>query len=85
MQFLITNIMISVGIYLTIATTLILINGKTKEMGAGKNDLKFDELAIDYSEMPLLSSYNCRDGEKLNYRYYPAQSEKVLILLHGSG
>jgi len=85
MEFIITNIIITVVIYLTIATTLILIDGKSKEMEANKEDLKFDELAIDYSGMPVLSTYKCRDGSKLNYRYYPAKSENVLILLHGSG
>jgi len=85
MELIITNIVISVCIYLVIATTLILINGEAKEMDNGEDDLKFDELAIDYSGMPALNSYECRDGSKLNFRYYPSSSEKVLILLHGSG
>jgi len=85
MEFIITNIIITVVIYLTIATTLILIDGKSKQMEANKEDLKFDELAIDYSGMPVLSTFESRDNSKLNYRYYPAKSENVLILLHGSG
>lgn len=85
MEFIITNIIISICVYITIAITLILINGKAKKMDEGKDDLKFDELEIDYSGMPLLKSYECRDGSKLNYRYYPSSSEKVLVLLHGSG
>jgi non-heme chloroperoxidase len=85
MEFLITNIIITVFIYLSIATTLVLIDGKSREMETNNEDLKFDELVIDYSVMPLLSSYECRDESKLNYRHYPAKSDNVLILLHGSG
>ncbi len=47
--------------------------------------MKFNELAIDYSLIPSLLGYDCRDGKSLEYRYYPSNSKKVLVLLHGSG
>ena len=46
--------------------------------------LSFDELRLDYTEIPLLAYYTARDGARLPYRHYPAQSEKILLLLHGS-
>ncbi len=84
-QFILTNIIISIGIYLIIATVLVLLNGKPKRNTMNENKLSFDELDIDYTELPALDTYVCRDGVALNYRYYPAQTNKVLILLHGSG
>jgi hypothetical protein len=80
-----TNIVISIIIYFVIATVLVLINGKVKSSSATENKLAFDELDIDYEGLPLLEGYKCRDGVQLDYRYYFAQSNKVLILLHGSG
>jgi pimeloyl-ACP methyl ester carboxylesterase len=78
-------IFISMAIYLIIATVLIIIDGKPKETISKQNGLGFNELVIDYTGLPALDSYFCRDGTKLNYRYYPAQTNKVLVLLHGSG
>ncbi|MCJ7654881.1 MAG: alpha/beta hydrolase [Dehalococcoidia bacterium] len=78
-------IFISFAIYLIIAAVLIIINGKPKENISKQRALAFDELVIDYTELPPLNSYSCRDGMELNYRYYPAQTNKVLVLLHGSG
>ncbi len=85
MDIVLINISISLGIYLTIATTLIIINGKSKDIGISEDGLKFDELAIDYSKMPEHKSYICRDETILNYHHYSAKSEKVLIMIHGSG
>lgn len=85
MDIILINIAISIGIYLTIATTLILINGKSKDIGSSDEGIIFDELAIDYSNMPQYKTYVCRDKTKLDYHHYPAQSEKILILIHGSG
>ena len=57
---------------------------------ASQNEgLRFDELAIDYSELPELSRYAARDGTVLPVRHYPvvppAPSDRVLVLIHGSG
>jgi len=87
---IIWQILISVGIYFGISTGLIIIDGKPKidvkpkENIINESNLQFNELAVDYSEIPALTSYSCRDGASLNYRYYSSQSNKVIILLHGS-
>lgn len=57
---------------------------------ASQNDgLRFDELALDYSEIPALGAYTARDGATLSLRHYPLQSptstDRVLVLIHGSG
>jgi alpha-beta hydrolase superfamily lysophospholipase len=48
------------------------------------NGLSFAEILIDYSAIPPLKTYAARDGASLPYRYYPARSNKTLILLHCS-
>ena len=78
-------ILISFVVYLSIATVLIIVDGKPKEVISKPTALAFNELKIDYTGLPPLDSYLCRDGTELNYRYYPAQTNKVLVLLHGSG
>ncbi len=83
MDFILINILISLGIFLLIASTLIIIDGKSNS--TSDNNLKFDELAIDYGAIPPTTSYECRDGKSLDYRYYPANANKALVLLHGSG
>jgi non-heme chloroperoxidase len=85
MDIILINIAISVVIFFTIALSLIVINGKSKKIATTEDGLKFDELAIDYSNMKPLQTYICRDNTKLNYHHYQSQSETILILLHGSG
>lgn len=85
MNIIFQNLIISIAVYFAIATILILVNGKSKEIESKKGGLKFDELIINYEKIPSLDSYVCRDGVKLNHYHYSAQTNKVLILLHGSG
>jgi len=47
--------------------------------------IRFDELRINYSGIPDLLEFPARDGTRLPYRHYPAQSNVHLVLLHGSG
>ena len=50
--------------------------------------MNFDSLTrVDYATLPDLQSYTTRDRSKLQVRFYEssAASDKVLILLHGSG
>jgi len=82
---IITNFLISFAIYLCITAVLIIIDGKPKHKNSHQNELSFEELAIDYTSLPSLDTYQCRDGAFLNYRYYPSTVETVLVLLHGSG
>jgi non-heme chloroperoxidase len=40
--------------------------------------------SIDRSDMPPLSHYTARDGATLAYRAYPADPERVAVVVHGS-
>lgn len=87
MEILVTilfNILISVGGYLGLASSLVIIDGKAKQNTPDNNKLKFNELKFDYSDLPEIQYYVTRDNANLNYRYYPSKSNNVLILLHGS-
>ncbi len=77
-------IIISVVIQFSIALVLILF-GKGKTPTPDECDLTFDELFLDYTNLPPLQTFAVRDGSKIVYRHYPAQSSKVIILVHGSG
>jgi len=79
------QILISIGVFFNIATVLILINGKPAEQPENKMNLSFDELLIDYSDLPTLETYSTRSGDELSFRHYPANTDTVLVLLHGSG
>lgn len=41
-------------------------------------------LAADWSGLPPVSVFRARDGFAVAYRHYPADSDKALILVHGS-
>ncbi len=71
-------------IYFIIAVVLI-INGKPQKPTQEQNSLDFKELFVDYKSIPRLITFVAGDGKQLVYRHYPAQSDKVVILLHGSG
>ena len=77
-------ILISLVIQLMIATVLIIF-GTGKLPDTPESGLVFDELYLDYSPLSELKTFPARDGEALGYRHYPAESNKVLILVHGSG
>ena len=81
---LLTFVLISALIYFGLAAVLICI-GKAKKSTQDESALAFNELYFDYSNLPELDSFPARDGTLLHYRYYPAESDKALILLHGSG
>jgi pimeloyl-ACP methyl ester carboxylesterase len=81
---IISSVIILVAVYFAIATFLVVSGGQRKPT-EGKERLAFDELRIDYKELPQLKTYAARDGKQLSYRFYPAQSNRVIILLHGSG
>ena len=77
-------LIISVAIYFAIAAVLILGVKPTKPT-PDEGGPAFNKLFIDYTNLPQLKTFTARDGKQLAYRYYPAQSDKVIILLHGSG
>lgn len=50
------------------------------------DSLNFDNLSTDENVETPLQHYEARDGQRLSYRYYDGgESDKALILLHGSG
>lgn len=79
-----SSLFISAAIYLLIAGFLV-VSDQQRKPNQGKRRLSFDELVIDYKGLPQLSTFMARDGNQLSFRYYQAQAQKVLILLHGSG
>jgi len=81
---ILTFLIISVVIYFGIAAVLIL-GGKPKKPTSYEGGPAFNELFFDYSNLPELKTFAARDGKQLAYRHYPSQSDKVVILLHGSG
>ncbi len=84
---ILTSLGIGVVIYFGLAAGLTVagVPGQAPETNEDSG-LSFQELYIDYENLPDLQSYTARDGTALDYRYYPAGSaDKVLILLHGSG
>jgi non-heme chloroperoxidase len=82
--FLFSTVLIAAAIYLAIAAALIVF-GKPKTPSQDQKSLAFKEVLVDYKNLPALRTFSARDGKQLAYRYYPAQSDKVVILLHGSG
>ena len=77
-------VFIFVVIYFGIASVLIIIS-KPNNTHQAERGLTFDELRVDYSSLPSLQRFTARDGTLLSFRYYPTQSNKIIILLHGSG
>lgn len=77
-------ISISAGIYFGIATVMIM-SGKARKAHEPRNTLAFQELFVPYPDIPPLNTFTARDGRELSYRHYPGPSNKILILLHGSG
>ena len=77
-------ILISAVIFFLIAFVAILL-GRPKKIPSDQGGLDFTKVLIDFSGAPELQSFKARDGTRLAYRHYPAESDKVVILFHGSG
>jgi len=82
-KFVVSFVLISVVIYFGIIAVL-LLTGKPKKPEPAQRGPAFEELFFDYSSLPELKSYTTRDGTQLAYRHYPAESDKIVILLHGA-
>lgn len=74
----------SAVVYCGIAAVLVLM-GKPEAPASDPGSLAFDELFVDYANLPGLQYYTAKDGAQLPYRHYPAHSDNVIVLLHGSG
>ena len=79
-----TFVFISIIIQCGIAAVLIRF-GKGTQSTSDTAGLDFSELIFDYSAIPALRDFSARDGQHMMYRQYPAQSNTLLILVHGSG
>jgi non-heme chloroperoxidase len=77
-------VFLSVAAYFGTAALLIRL-GKPKKQIPQQNGPAFREVHRNYRGLPELQQFTARDGRRLNYRHYPARSNKVLILIHGSG
>jgi len=77
-----TFLLISSVIYFGISIVLIFIIKPKKPAQAS---LVFNELFFDYTNLPVLNKFKARDDSSLKYRHYPSQSNKIIILIHGSG
>ena len=77
-------IFMSVAVYFGMAALLIGL-GKPKKKPPQKDGPAFEELYMDYRGLPELKEFTAHNGSQLSYRHYPARSDKVLILIHGSG
>ena len=75
---------VSVVVYFGLAAVLILVGKPGGEPDPAKAP-SFGELKLDYGGLPEPETYRARDGAALEYRLYPAESTRTLILLHGSG
>jgi non-heme chloroperoxidase len=78
------SVLISAIVYFTIAALLIMC-GKPKKPVTESNGLTFRELFFNYKSIPQLRTFSARNGTQLEYRLYPSESDKTIILLHGSG
>ena len=78
------NLAISAAVFFAIAVSLTLF-GTKKKPDAPESGLSFEDLYIDYTDIPDLTTFTARDGKPLTYRYYPSRADKTLVLIHGSG
>ena len=77
-------VLISMVIYIGIASALIIFGTPTAEQ-TDVAEMRLDELVFDDSGLPDFRWYRARDGRDLPYRYYPSNSTTALVLIHGSG
>lgn len=79
-----TFILTSAAIYLALSLALIAV-GKPEKRPSNTKNLSFGELRFDMSSLPEIERFQTRDGTTLSYRHYASPSDRVVILLHGSG
>lgn len=77
-------LLITAVIYLCIAVGLIASDARRKPP-PGSRSLDFDQVGQREAPHPPAKTFQARDGAALSYRLYPSTSDRVLILLHGSG
>ncbi len=84
LAFCLISFLIAGVVYLAMALLLILF-GLASPGESGKDSLDFKVLKNSAEQAAPLEQFRARDGTELGYRYYPAKSDRVLLLIHGSG
>ncbi len=80
------TIAISVVIYLGISLVLIFTDAPVERPAASDGSVGFSEaIEADYSTMPDTITYTARDDSNLPYRRYDGGTDRLIVLVHGSG
>lgn len=80
------SIAITVVIYLGIALTLVFTDAPAERPVASGGGVGFAEaIEADYGTLPDTITYAARDGSLLPYRRYDGGSNRLIVLVHGSG
>lgn len=87
---ILTGILISVGItvvvYFGIALVLTFSERPPERPQASDSSVGFAEaIDADYTTMPAQRVFTARDGSALPYRLYEGGTERMIVLVHGSG
>lgn len=85
-----TTILISLGIsaviYLGLAVTLTFSDAPKEQRPAEGSGISFSEaVGADYASLPETLHYEARDGSSLPYRLYEGDTDRLIVLVHGSG
>lgn len=75
-------LLISASIYVVVALSLTVIPVKRNIV---EKSLHFEALTTENIQADIAQNYQARDGENLFYRLFDSDSNKVVVLLHGSG
>lgn len=78
---ILTHVTISLIVVLVIAFTLVMLPVERQDIKGG---LDFSLLQIEEDVGEKLH-FSARDGAELAYRFYAGESDRVLVLVHGSG
>ena len=80
------SLAITVVIYFGIALMLVFTDAPVERPAASSGSVGFSEaIEADYSTLPNTISYTARDGSNLPYRLYDGGSDRLIVLVHGSG
>lgn len=80
------SVTVSAVVLLAVAVGLALFGTPGPREGKVESFSDFGAMrGLDYSGLPDVRTFAARDGRRLGYRFYPADTRRVLILIHGSG
>ena len=71
--------------YFLVGLLLVAIDRKPRKEFTEDVQLSFKELDTDYHGLPECKKFWCRDGVELDFRSYPAESNNIIVFIHGSG